>query len=246
MAQELSLQDASGNFFKTGANENTNVPRAIQGHAFSAIDRRGLMVYVGPRDSKGFVLRVRPVDPSSTFTKYTDEEAIVFDLGDASGAAAEPAATAAPAGTSSPSSGTGQAWASATAPAVPSVQSSSAVPTQSANGPKLVDPSVLPAELKSIAAPPGFGVVDGSARRSASGGVFRSAEASWFGKMDIKAVADLYNKSLAKEWDVNDEDVAQGYLQTDYINKKDSNTILYLDAEQTDDGTTIEVKVEKQ
>ena len=99
--------------------------------------------------------------------------------------------------------------------------------------------------MKSIPAPPGFGVVDGSASRSAEGNVFQSAEAQWYGKMKIKDLNEFYKNRLANEWDVNDEDVGTGYLQNDYINKKDENLILYLNAEETDEGTTVDVMVEK-
>ncbi|HEX2986992.1 MAG TPA: hypothetical protein VHS06_02345, partial [Chloroflexota bacterium] len=124
-------------------------------------------------------------------------------------------------------------------------QSTSITAGAGAAGLKTVDASVLPAELKSIPMPPGFGVVDGSPSRSASGGAFQRAIAKLFGKMSIKDLAQFYGTALAKEWEANNVDSDTGHLQGEFVNKKDGNLILYINAEQSDKGTTVDIMVEK-
>jgi hypothetical protein len=203
--KELRLVDSDGNYFDTaGSGIAAVVLQSSIGIPYSPDHRRGVLIFSGPRDSKGFKL---------VFTPTADEK-IEFDLGTLAQ------------DTSAPASG--------------------GASTQSAPaGPKLVDASVLAAELKSIPLPQGFGVVDGSAYRHASGGAFESASAQLFGKMSIKDLSSFYKTALAKEWDINDEDVSTGYLQNDYLNKKDQDLILYLNAEETDKGTTVDISVEK-
>ncbi|MGE5482761.1 MAG: LolA family protein, partial [Bacteroidota bacterium] len=121
-----------------------------------------------------------------------------------------------------------------------------AQPAASAGEPKLVDASVLPAELKAIPLPSGFGVVDGSATRSAPGGVFESAEASLFGKLKVEELHDFYTSSLAAEWDEEGWGKSTGggteTLQASYISKKGDLT-LTIDAEGTAEGTTVNIKI---
>ena len=112
-------------------------------------------------------------------------------------------------------------------------------------GPKLAPASVLPDELKSLPMPTGFGVVENSARRSASGGKFQSADAQLFGKMSIEDLNTFYKTRLAAQWDAIVEDEGSGDLQYTYMNKKDQSLTLYINAEQTDTGTTIDIRIEK-
>ena len=112
-------------------------------------------------------------------------------------------------------------------------------------GPKLVDQSVLPAELKVLPLPSGFGIVDGSTRRTASGGKFQSADAQLFGKTEIEEVAAFYKAQLAREWETLDEYIAPGEMQLMFMNRKDDDQNLYVTAEQTDEGTTVDIRMER-
>lgn len=241
--QEISLLDGAGKSYTGGMSDSSSVARAIKGHAYSAADRRGLMVFKTERDSKGFALKVRPIDPTSQPMKpsYIEDESISFGLGSG-------AAVAVP--TPMPNSGgTGM-------PSIPGLPGGITIPgmppgvgqggsSSGGNTPKVTDSSALPAELKPLPVPSGFQVIADSAERWADGGKFQSAEAEWFGKLSIKEVADFYTRSLTAEWDVVDEYVAQGECQLTYSNKKDEMRSLYVNAEQTNEGTTLYIRLEQ-
>jgi hypothetical protein len=130
-------------------------------------------------------------------------------------------------------------------PATSTILPGNSSPGSAPRGPKLVDASTLPAELKAIPIPSGFGVVEDSVLRTASRGVFVEAWAELFGKMKIKDVHAFYAKALENDWEIADESVSTGYLQNAYTNIEDESLILYLNAEETDAGTTIGIWLAK-
>lgn len=204
LGKEFALVDSKGNNAFDGTVGMSNVVlMAENAMDYNSSNRRGMLLFKGPRDATGLKLVFKP----------DGDDKVEFDLGTLGQSTSAPAATGASSGT--------------------------------AKGPKLADASVLPVELKSLPMPAGFGVVDGSPIRSASGGKFQSAEAELFGKMDIKELNAFYKDKLAGDWDLSDEDVETGYLQNNYINKKDDSLTLYINAEQTDKGTTVDIRVEQ-
>jgi hypothetical protein len=124
-------------------------------------------------------------------------------------------------------------------------QETAAAEDTSPRGLKLLDASALPAELSSIPVPPGFRVEQGSTGRSAPGGIFRSADASLFGKMSTEEVWDFYRSQLAAEWEMHAEDVGTWALLLAYVNKQDQSLALYIVIEETDEGTMVDLRVEK-
>lgn len=214
LGKEFALVDSKGNNSFDGTVGMANVViMAENAMDYNNANRRGMLVFKGPRDATGLKLVFKP----------DGDDKVEFDLGNLG------QSTSAPATTGTSSGAPAATGASSGAPA----------------GPKLADASVLPAELKSLPMPTGFGVVDGSAVRSASGGKFQSAEAKLFGKMDIKDLNSFYKAQLAGDWDVNSEDFDTGYLQNEYINKKDESLMLQINADQTDKGTTVDLLVQK-
>jgi hypothetical protein len=124
-------------------------------------------------------------------------------------------------------------------------ESTGTAPDSSPRGLKLLDASALPAELSSIPVPPGFGVEQGSTGRSAPNGVFRSADASLFGKMSTEDLRDFYMEQLAAEWEMHAEDAGPWALILVYVNKEDTSLALYIAIEETDEGTTVDLRVER-
>ena len=106
-------------------------------------------------------------------------------------------------------------------------------------GPKTVDASVLPPELQSVPGPSGFGVVEGSITRTAPGGAFQSAQASWWGTGTIQQTAGFYRQALAADWIPGDEAVGQSSFTMDFVSKTDSKRTLTLNGKT--DGSGIRV-----
>ncbi len=200
LGKELSLVDSKGGHSFDGTVGMANVVlMAENAMGYSSPDRRGMLVFKGPRDATGLKLVFSP----------DGDDKVEFDLGTLAKSTTAPGGAAAPA------------------------------------GPKLAPASVLPDELKSLPMPTGFEVVENSTRRSASRGKFQSADAQLFGKMSIEDLNTFYKTRLAAQWDAIVEDKGSGDLQYTYMNKKDQSLTLYINAEQTDTGTTIDIRIEK-
>jgi hypothetical protein len=124
--------------------------------------------------------------------------------------------------------------------------SQSFTPTPRLNAPKLADPSVVPAELKAIPVPPGFGVIDGSPSRVVKGGVFNYALADWFGNMNALDLDSFYSKAVPKTWDLTSRALAPGVLENEYVNMNDPTLYLTVEASEDPAGTTLKLKIEKR
>jgi hypothetical protein len=118
-------------------------------------------------------------------------------------------------------------------------------PDTSPRGLELLDASALPAELSSIPVPPGFLVEQGSTGRWAPDGEFKSADASLFGQMSTEDLRDFYMEQLAAEWEMHAEDAGPWALILVYVNKEDTSLALYIAIEETDEGTTVDLRVER-
>ena len=108
-------------------------------------------------------------------------------------------------------------------------------PARKPVGPKTIDASALPPELQSIPGPPDFGVVDQSISRSAPGGSFEFARASWWGAGSISETAGFYRQVLSADWIPGDETVSQSSFSMEFVSKTDSKRTLILDG-KTDSG----------
>ena len=115
-------------------------------------------------------------------------------------------------------------------------QNASTKPASKPAGPKTVDASALPTELQSVPAPPEFGVVDGSIARTAPGGAFQSAQASWWGTGSVQQTTDFYRQALAADWIPGDETVGQSSFSMDFVSKADSKRTLVLDGKADSGG----------
>jgi hypothetical protein len=119
-----------------------------------------------------------------------------------------------------------------------SSQTSSA-PARKPVGPKTTDASALPAELAPVPAPPDFAVVDQSTTRTAPGGSFQFAQASWWGTGSISQAAGFYRDALSADWNPGDEMVAQSSFSMTFVSKTDSNRTLSIDGKTDSGGTRI-------
>lgn len=110
--------------------------------------------------------------------------------------------------------------------------------------PALVDASAVPAELKDIPAPRGFGVVKGSTSRLTQAGKFQMAHVEWYGKGSLKDVADFYKSAIGgKGWNEGSFVSTEDSVFADYVNAKDENLILVLAVETSDPGLTVSLTV---
>lgn len=112
-------------------------------------------------------------------------------------------------------------------------------PTETVAAPALTDASAMPAELRAIPLPPGFGVIKGSTQRMAEGGEFRMATARLFGMAGVEQATNSYRQALASQWDLEADSSTQDANALTYTSKTDSGLALSIDIEKVDAGTEI-------
>lgn len=189
------------------------------------IPARGIVTFSVPKTATGLALQVKP--------NGSPDELMIVDLG-LGGAVKAPAAGAASSGAAAPSAAQ-QTAPAASKPAAPAASE----PTVAPVAPQLADASTLPAELKDLPVPAGFGVVNGSTTRVASGGQFSVASATWFGKASVKDVGAFYKQALAATWNEDYYSDSTDALSAAYTNKKDTTLELALEVEKTESGTQV-------
>ncbi|MHB1131827.1 MAG: hypothetical protein ACYC4L_05495 [Chloroflexota bacterium] len=131
--------------------------------------------------------------------------------------------------------------AAAAPPATP--VASTPAPAATVAAPALADASALPAELKDLPIPGGFGVQKDGIARIASGGQFSMATAALWGTASPEKVVDFYQQALpAKGWQeeaaiTNDDGADLAFM----MEKDGGEWVLAISIAKEDGGTRVQV-----